>query len=101
MATRQPGVSSRSAYDGNGLALKVIGESIRELFGGDIAAYLADVPAGQGIMFGGVRRLLDAQMERLSDLERRLLRVLAVRRERVSLAELATELGPRISRGAI
>jgi hypothetical protein len=88
-------------YGGNGLALKVIGESIRELFGGGIAEYLADVPAGQGLMIGGIRRLLTAQMERLSDLERRLLRQLAVHRERVSLTELATELSPTVGRAAV
>jgi hypothetical protein len=43
-------------FGGNGLALKVVGESIRQLFDGDIAKFL--VEAGSSSLFGGVRRLL-------------------------------------------
>ena len=41
---------------GNGLALKVVGESIRELFGGQLEAFLDE--AGSGTLFGRIRRLL-------------------------------------------
>ena len=44
---------------GNGLALKVVGESIREVFGGDIRAFLE--ASGPGNVFAGVRRLLAQQ----------------------------------------
>ena len=84
---------------GNGLALKVVGESIREVFGGDIAAFL-DGPASV-TFYGGIRRLLDEQIERSSPLEKTMLRVLAVEREPVSLGELIVELGPSVGRGAI
>ncbi len=36
---------------GNGLALKVVGESIRELFDGEIGSFLEE--AGAGSVFGG------------------------------------------------
>src|SRR5262245_4707977 len=86
-------------FGGNGLALKVVGESIREVFGGDLGAFLQE--SGSGTVFGGIRRLLAEQLERSSALEQHVLRVLAVEREPVTLAELLAELGPRVRRGAI
>jgi hypothetical protein len=81
-------------FSGNGLALKVVGESIREVFGGDLGAFLEE--SGSGTVFGGIRRLLAEQLERSSALEQHVLRVLAVAREPVTLAELLTQLGPRV-----
>ncbi|HEV7665509.1 MAG TPA: helix-turn-helix domain-containing protein [Chloroflexota bacterium] len=86
-------------FAGNGLALKVVGESIRQVFDGDISAFLDQ--AGSGSVFGGIRRLLAEQLERSSALEQMLLRVLAVEREPVSIADLIAALGPRVSRGAV
>jgi WD40 repeat protein len=88
-------------YGGNGLALKVVGETIRELFDGAIAAYLEQIPESQSAMIGGVRQLLVAQMERLSDAERRLIRALAARREPASLADLTSDPSAGSSRGAL
>jgi WD40 repeat protein/transcriptional regulator with XRE-family HTH domain len=88
-------------YAGNGLALKVVGESIRELFDGAISAYVADIGASHGALFGGVRQLLDTQVQRLSDLEHRLLRWLSVEREPVSFSELAADIGPGVGRGDV
>src|SRR5438270_3216585 len=85
-------------FGGNGLALKVVGESIRQVFDGDISAFLNQ--AGSSSIFGGIRRLLAEQIGRSSTLEQKLLRVLAVEREPVSLAELIAHLGPRVNRQA-
>jgi len=85
---------------GNGLALKLVGETTREVFGGSIAEFLAYATASAGVMVGGVRQLLGAQLQRLSNLEVELLRRLAVAREPVGIAELA-DLGPRIGRVAV
>lgn len=85
-------------YGGNGLALKLVGETTRELFDGSIADYLEYATTTSGVMVGGVRQLLGAQIQRLSDLEQELLRRLAVEREPVGLAELAADLGRRIGR---
>src|SRR5207302_9374939 len=78
---------------------KVVGVSIRRGFDGDISALLDQ--AGSSWMFGGIRRLLAEQIGRSSTLEQQLLRVLAVEREPVSLAELIAQLGPRVNRGAV
>jgi transcriptional regulator with XRE-family HTH domain len=84
---------------GNGLALKVAGESIRELFGRNLGSFLNE--AGASPIFGGVRRLLAEQVERSSAAEQQVLRVLAVEREPVSLAALLARLEPRVDRGSV
>jgi transcriptional regulator with XRE-family HTH domain len=86
-------------FGGNGLALKVVGESISQVFGGNIGMFLDQ--SGSGTVFGGIRRLLAEQIERSSALEQKLLRVLAVEREPVSLAELITDLGPRVRQATV
>src|SRR5262249_44994904 len=63
-------------YGGNALALQVVSETIRGLFGGEIAAFLAEGEA----VFGDIRRLLDTQVARLSAAERAVLDWLAVER---------------------
>ena len=88
-------------YGGNGLALKVVGETTRELFGGSIADYLEFATSTSGVVVSGVRQLLRAQVQRLSGLEQELLRRLAVAREPVGLAALATDPGSRIGRVAL
>nr|WP_322680269.1 NB-ARC domain-containing protein [Nostoc sp. DedQUE03]MDZ7975690.1 NB-ARC domain-containing protein [Nostoc sp. DedQUE03] len=75
-------------YSGNPLALKLVSEPIRELFGGDIAAFLA-----QGeIIFGDTRNLLDQQFERLSEIEKEIIYWLAIKRELVSIDELLNDI---------
>jgi transcriptional regulator with XRE-family HTH domain len=86
-------------FGGNGLALKVVGESIREVFGGDIGAFLTG--SGAATFFGGIRRVLAEQLGRSSAVEQHVLRVLAVEREPVTIAELMTNLGPRVGRGPV
>ena len=63
-------------YGGNGLALKVVGERIRQVFNGDVGVFLEE--SDSGTVFGGIRRLLADQLERSSALEQAVLRVLAV-----------------------
>src|SRR5207302_705199 len=84
-------------FGGNGLALKLVGESIRQVFGGEIGSFLEG--SGSNTVFGGIRRLLAEQFERSSALEKKVLRVLAVQREPVKIAELISDLGPRGGRG--
>src|SRR5262249_35431631 len=76
-------------YGGNALALLVVGETISAIFDGDIAAFLAE---GEPV-FGGIRRLLAAQVARLSGSERAVLYELAIDREPVRFADLAAGLG--------
>jgi hypothetical protein len=76
------------AYRGNPLALKIVAQTIVELFGGEIVPFLA-----QGEMvFGGVRELLDEQWARLSPLEQTVLCWLAILREPVTLDDLLAVL---------
>jgi hypothetical protein len=84
----QAWVSLVDRYGGNGLALKIVAETIRQVYDGDVAAFLADAAATYSTVFGGIRRLLDTQAERLSPVERDLLTRLVVEREPISLAEL-------------
>jgi WD40 repeat protein/transcriptional regulator with XRE-family HTH domain len=96
--TSQQWAELNARFGGNGLALKVVGETIREVFGGDIGTFLQE--AGHGNVFGGIRRLLTEQVDRGSTLEQQVLRMLAVEREPVRLAALLPALGPRVGRGA-
>ena len=82
------------AYAGNPLALKIVAQTIADLFGGEIAAFL-----DQGdIIFGDVRALLDEQFARLSPLEQRVLMWLAIMREPSSLDELLSVMVTPVSR---
>src|SRR6266849_6269460 len=76
-------------YAGNPLVLNIVAQTIAELFGGEIAAFLE-----QGeVVFGSVRELLHEQFARLSALEQSVLLWLAILREPVSLEELLAVLG--------
>jgi transcriptional regulator with XRE-family HTH domain len=72
-------------YSGNPLALKIVGEAIVDLFGGEIGPFLASEAP---VIFGSMTDLLDEQFARLSDLEQTVLYWLAVMREPVTFNEL-------------
>nr|MDZ7999008.1 NB-ARC domain-containing protein [Aulosira sp. DedVER01a] len=75
-------------YSGNPLALKLVSEPIRELFGGNIVAFLE-----QGeIIFGDTRNLLDQQFERTSELEKEIIYWLAIKRELVPIDDLLDDI---------
>jgi WD40 repeat protein/transcriptional regulator with XRE-family HTH domain len=76
-------------YGGNPLALALVAEPIRELFGGDVGAFLV---AGDAF-FNGVGKLLQAQFARSTPLEQAILRWLAVERELVPLSALLVDIG--------
>jgi WD40 repeat protein len=85
-------------YAGNPLALRIVGETVQQVFGGDIERFVEQAESIGA--FGGVRRLLDAQFERLTAGERDLLQILAIEREPMSFLSLAARLSPRTSRSA-
>ncbi len=67
------------SYTGNPLALKIVAQTIVDLFDGDPALFLE-----QGeVIFGGVRDLLSQQFARLSALEQSILLWLAILRESI------------------
>src|SRR5262245_33446973 len=75
-------------YSRNPLALKLVAETIRELFWGDIGEFLQD----EGLIFGGVRELLVQHFDRLSAVEQELLVWLAIEREAVGPDQLQENL---------
>ena len=85
------------AYEGNPLALKIVAQTIVDLFDGQIAPFLEQ----DEVVFGGVRELLDEQYARLADHERMLLGWLAIVREPASIEELLGVLGVPLSRSQV
>lgn len=82
------GATLVASYSGNPLALKVVAQTVHELFGGDVAAFLA---TGTPI-FDDIRTVLDQQFALLSPLEQEILVWLAVEREPVPLQTLRDNL---------
>src|SRR5205823_10215371 len=85
------------AYAGNPLALKIVAETIADLFGGAIDQFLSE---GMTV-FGSIVDLLDEQWARLSPLEQTVLCWLAIVREPVTLEELRALLVARLSAGQV
>ena len=75
-------------YSGNPLALKLVAQTIQELFVGDIREFLAT----DALIFDDIRTVLDEQFGRLSKLERELLFWLAIEREPVTMPDLRANL---------
>ncbi|HEY9798950.1 MAG TPA: cache domain-containing protein [Leptolyngbyaceae cyanobacterium] len=66
-------------YSGNPLALKIVATAIKDLFSGDVSAFLAT-----GISsFNSIRALLNQQFERLTQAEKSVMYWLAINREGV------------------
>lgn len=81
-------------YSGNPGAIKIVASSIQDIFEGDIEKFL-----NQGtVLFSGIRRLIEQQFERLSNLEQSIMYWLAINREWVSLAELLEDIALAVSR---
>lgn len=78
----------QTRYSGNPLALQIVAETIRELFAGDIAAFLGE----QTVLLSDIAELLAQQFGRLTPLEQSLLFWLAVARETVTLTDLYNDL---------
>jgi WD40 repeat protein/DNA-binding XRE family transcriptional regulator len=85
-------------FGGNALALKIVGERIHELFGGDIGVFVEQ--ADNTSVIGSIRRLLAEQIDRSTAPEQQVLRELAVAREPVRLTELLSLLSPQLGREA-
>lgn len=75
-------------YSGNPLALRLVAQTVQDLFGGSIAAFLATETS----LFDDIQAVLDQQFTRLSPLEQELLLWLAIEREPVSLQSLRDNL---------
>lgn len=78
-------------YVGNPLALKIVTTTIQDLFGGNIAEFLAHIEEGTAV-FGDLSDLLEQQLARLSDLEMEIMYWLAINREPISIAALQNDI---------
>ena len=76
------------ACSGNPLVLKLVAETIRELFGNEIALFLAE----KELLTRGVRALLIQHYERLTPLQHAIFTWLALAREPLSLEDLHASL---------
>ncbi len=76
-------------YGGNPLALKLVSESVRELFDGDVSEFLKNREMGVDL-----QDLLDQQFKRLSALEQEIMYWLAIEREVVSSDDLRDVIVP-------
>jgi WD40 repeat protein/transcriptional regulator with XRE-family HTH domain len=75
-------------YNGNPLALKIVGTTIRDLFESNVADFLRQDMA----IFGDINDLLTQQFQRLLDIEDRIMYWLAINREPITLEQLQTDL---------
>lgn len=75
-------------YSGHPFALKLITETIQDLFAGDIGLFLAE----ETLIFGDIRAVLDQHFARLSPLEREIVIWLALEREAISAQSIWANL---------
>lgn len=81
-------------YGNSPLALKIVATSIQDLFEGNIATFLEE----DALIFNGIRRLLDQQFARLSELETTIMYWLTINRDWTSVSELHADILPQIPR---
>ncbi|MEM7134386.1 MAG: BTAD domain-containing putative transcriptional regulator [Chloroflexota bacterium] len=84
-------------YSGNPLALKLVADTVDDLYFGDVDEFLSD----EAMVFDDIRKVLDQQFARLSELEQDVLYWLAIQRESTSLGELRQKLLHRPSQRAL
>jgi WD40 repeat protein len=84
-------------YGNSPLALKIVAASIRDLFGGNVADFLAQ----DTMVFNGVRRLLEQQFQRLSETEQTLMHWLALNRDLTTIQELRDDIVPTLTSSVI
>ncbi len=80
-------------YLGNAAALKIISQSIRELFNGKVAEFLEQ----QTLIFGGISNILNPSFSRISHIEKEILYWLAIEGEPVSFAKMLSDIPLAVS----
>jgi WD40 repeat protein len=75
-------------YSGNPLALKLVADTVQELFAGNAESFLAE----DTLIFDDVRQILDQQLTRLTEMEQTILFWLAIEREVVNAQDLRHDL---------
>ncbi len=87
-------------YAGNPLALKMVAPVIQDLFDGQVGSFLECLREGTSI-FGDIQDLLEQQLNRLSEQERRVMNWLAIARKPVTLSQLRAHFAPPIPLGQL
>ena len=82
-------------YAGHPLALKLVAETIEDLYFGDVAAFLEE----ETLIFADIRDVLDQHFARLSPLEQEILTWLAIEREPIAVQDLGDNLLGPLKRG--
>jgi hypothetical protein len=80
-------------YGGNPLILSIVAATIQRLFAGSITEFLIQ----NTMVFDEIREVLDRQFERLSALEKDVMRLLAIQDTSVSFRDLRSKILPSIS----
>lgn len=84
-------------YSGNPLALKLVAQTIRDVFVSDVAQFLRTGP----VLVGNVHELIDQQFQRLSDLEQSIMFWIAIDRRAVGVDDLFVGFTGQVSRRAL
>ena len=84
-------------YQGNPIALKIVMNSIQDLFSGNIADFLQQ----KENIFNGIRLWLDEQFNRLYPIEKQIMYWLTINQEPVLPTELLNDIIPPISQGEL
>lgn len=84
-------------YKGSPLALKIVSDSIKASYNGNISEFLSS----NTIAFGDINTLLDEQFERLSEKEKTLMYWLGIEREPISRQELDDDIPLPVSSSSL
>jgi hypothetical protein len=84
-------------YQGNPAALKIVAKVIRELFNGNVSEFLEQ----RAFVFGEIAKLLGTVFNRLSNLEKEILYVLALEPEAISFTTLQKNVSIPTSQGEL
>ncbi len=79
-------------YGGNPLFMQFLANTIQELFAGNIDEFLAQ----ETLIFGNIRRIIESQFQRLSELEKQIIHWLALHNNIGSLKDIQTSMSPRV-----
>jgi len=79
-------------YNGNPLALKFAAVEIQEALNGDISNFVITFLNEGQVIFNNIRKLLESQFQRLSNLEKDIMYWLAINREPCSTLELQADI---------
>jgi len=86
-------------FSGNPLALMLVGDTIQDVFEGNVAEFLGDSPST--LIFGDIREVLEQQFARLAPLEQEILIWLAVERDTCSLQQLDDDIARVLPKHAL